>query len=221
MKNNENNETNYDNRRSYNGAPLQPGETLVPILITHEMARHFNMVRANLETWRFSGIKVLVAFAPVACEDKVSAVKLFWSDVREYLGSLAPARCLISDGNGSIIPCPKSRKCTECPIKYEAQQQVAVDTSLDALLQKAESGDEKGFEPAAHATIENTVLLGMIIDDLIKEAGDINPRYGKILQMIKEEYSKGDIVDALNLGKSQGYSEIKAAQALARKLYNR
>ena len=93
--------------------------------------------------------------------------------------------------------------------------------SYDKLLEDAASEGGKGYDSAQTESIEDTVILGLIIDDLIKEVGDINPRYGKILQMIKEEYSKGDIVDALNLGKSQGYSEIKAAQALAKELYNR
>ena len=32
-------------------------------------------------------------------------------------------------------------------------------------------------------------------------------------------YTKGQILDELGLGKSQGYADIKAAQALAKKLY--
>ena len=43
--------------------------------------------------------------------------------------------------------------------------------------------------------------------------------YGRILDLICEDYTKGQILDELGLGKSQGYADIKAAQALAKKLY--
>ena len=46
-----------------------------------------------------------------------------------------------------------------------------------------------------------------------------NPKYGRILDLISEDYTKGQILDELGLGKSQGYADIKAAQALAKKLY--
>ena len=42
---------------------------------------------------------------------------------------------------------------------------------------------------------------------------------GRILDLICEDYTKGQILDELGLGKSQGYADIKAAQALAKKLY--
>ena len=78
---------NYDNRRSYNNLPLQPGECLVPIRVDWEMVKHFNMCQDNLETWRIGPNKVLVAFAPVKIEDKPAALKQFNADVREHFAS--------------------------------------------------------------------------------------------------------------------------------------
>ena len=66
---------NYDNRRSYNNLPLNPGECLVPIRVDWEMVKHFNMCQDNLETWRIGPNKVLVAFAPVKIEDRPAALK--------------------------------------------------------------------------------------------------------------------------------------------------
>ena len=64
MANKENTNThdnhNYDNRRSYNNLPLQPGECLVPIRVDWEMVKHFNMCQDNLETWRIGPNKVTV-----------------------------------------------------------------------------------------------------------------------------------------------------------------
>ena len=91
--------------------------------------------------------------------------------------------------------------------------------SLDQFMDEATSEDGKGFEPASPENLEETVMLRMIIQDLLKKIHEINPKYGRILDLICEDYTKGQILDELGLGKSQGYADIKAAQALAKKLY--
>lgn len=91
--------------------------------------------------------------------------------------------------------------------------------SLDQFLEKASSEDGKGFEPASSENLEETVLLRIIINDLLKQVHIINPKYGRILDLICENYTKGQILEELHLGKSQGYADIKAAQELAKKLY--
>ena len=176
---------NYDNRRSYNNLPLHQGECLVPIHVDWEMVKHFNMCRDNLETWHIGPNKVLVAFAPVATENKAAAIKSFYRDVREYFASFQTDDTL----------------------------------SLDQFLEEAESEDGKGFEPASPENLEETVMLRMIIDDLLKQIHIINPKYGRILDLICEDYTKGQILEELHLGKSQGYADIKVAQELAKKLY--
>ena len=180
-----NDKHNYDNRRSYNNLPLNPGECLVPIRVDWEMVKHFNMCQDNLETWRIGPNKVLVAFAPVKIEDKPAALKQFNADVREHFASFKTDDVL----------------------------------SLDQFIDEAASEDGKGFEPASPENLEETVMLRMIIQDLLKKIHEINPKYGRILDLISEDYTKGQILDELGLGKSQGYADIKAAQALAKKLY--
>ena len=103
--------------------------------------------------------------------------------------------------------------------EYFASFQTDDTLSLDQFLEEAESEDGKGFEPASPENLEETVMLRMIIDDLLKQIRIINPKYGRILDLICEDYSKGQILDELHLGKSQGYADIKAAQELAKKLY--
>ena len=77
--------------------------------------------------------------------------------------------------------------------------------------------------PAQTESLENSTLLSLIIDDLIRQVREINPRYGRILDLLKQEYTKGEILDALlseyGIKKTQAYSEIKAAQKLAKGLY--
>ena len=89
----------------------------------------------------------------------------------------------------------------------------------DSAISYVTSEDSKGFEPASPENLEETVMLRMIIQDLLKKIHEINPKYGRILDLICKDYTKGQILDELGLGKSQGYADIKAAQALAKKLY--
>lgn len=91
--------------------------------------------------------------------------------------------------------------------------------SLDQFMDEASSEDGKGFEPASPENLEETVILRMVIQDLLKKIHELNPKYGRILDLIYEDYTKGQILEELHLGKSQGYADIKAAQELAKKLY--
>ena len=95
--------------------------------------------------------------------------------------------------------------------------------SYDKMLEDMMAEGEGGYDPAQTESFENTTLLGMIIDDLIREVGEKNPRYGRILNLIKKEATKGEILDALlneyGIKKTQAYAEIKAAQKMAKELY--
>ena len=182
----------YADKKTYNNRPVPEGQFLAPFLVSDwAEVKAMNYHRDNLETWHFSGIAVLVAFTPVTAEQFPGTMKLFWSDVRDYIAELK--------GDPYTI-------------------------SYDKFLEDMKAEGEGGYDPAQTESFENTTLLGMIIDDLIREVGEKNPRYGRILNLIKQEYTKGEILDALlseyGIKKTQAYSEIKAAQELAKDLYN-
>ena len=91
--------------------------------------------------------------------------------------------------------------------------------SLDQFMEEAASEYGKGFEPASLENLEETVILRTVIQDLLKKIHELNPKDGRILDLICEDHTKGHILEELHLGKSQGYADIKAAQELAKKLY--
>ncbi len=84
--------------------------------------------------------------------------------------------------------------------------------SYDKMLEDMMSEDGNGYDPAQTESLENTTLLGLIIDDLIHQVREMNPRYGRILDLLKQEYTKGEILDSLlseyGIKKTQGYSEL-------------
>ena len=183
--------TRYSDKRSYNNLPVPEGQYLAPFLVHNwDEVKAMNYHRESLETWHFSGIAVLVAFTPVTAEQFPSTMKLFWSDVRTYIADLKKDPNILS---------------------------------YDKMLEDMMSEDGNGYDPAQTESLENTTLLGLIIDDLIRQVREMNPRYGRILDLLKQEYTKGEILDVIlkeyGIKKTQGYSEIKAAQKLAKDLY--
>ena len=181
----------YADKKAYNNLPVPEGQHLAPFLVEDwDTVKAMDLNRENLETWHFSGIPVLVAFTPVTPEQFPGTMKLFWSDVRQYIASL--------HGDPNVI-------------------------SYDKFLEDMAAEGDNGYDPAQTESFENTTLLGMIIDDLIREVGEKNSRYGRILNLIKQEYTKGEILDALlteyGIKKTQAYAEIKAAQKMAKDLY--
>lgn len=183
--------TKYSDKRSYNNLPVPEGQYLAPFLVHNwDEVKAMNYHRESLETWHFSGIAVLVAFTPVTAEQFPGTMKLFWSDVRTYIADLKKDPNILS---------------------------------YDKMLEDMLSEDGNGYDPAQTESLENTTLLGLIIDDLIRQVREMNPRYGRILDLLKQEYTKGEILDVIlkeyGIKKTQGYSEIKAAQKLAKDLY--
>ena len=181
----------YSDKRSYNSLPVPEGFYLAPFLVHNwDEVKAMNYHRETLETWHFSGIAVLVAFTPVTAEQFPGTMKLFWSDVRTYIAALKKDPNILS---------------------------------YNKMLEDMMSEDGNGYDPAQTESLENTTLLGLIIDDLIRQVREMNPRYGRILDLLKQEYTKGEILDVIlkeyGIKKTQGYSEIKAAQKLAKDLY--
>lgn len=187
------NYTKYSNKKPYHNLPVPEGLFLAPFLVRDwNEVKQMDYHRDNIETWHFSGIGVLVAFTPVTKEQFPVTMKLFWRDVHDHIASLGAKTDTLS-----------------------------YDKMLDDML----SDDGTGYDPAQSASLEATTLLTIMIDELIQEVSERNARYGHILQLIKEQYTKGEILDVIlpeyGLKKTQGYSEIKAAQKLAKELFNR
>lgn len=183
----------YSNKKSYNNLPIPEDQFLAPFLVKDwNEVKQMNYHRDNIETWHFSGIGILVAFTPVTAEQFPITMKLFWRDVHDHIASFTTKQ---------------------------------TDLSYDKMVDDMYSEDGTGFDPAQSASLEDTAMLAIMIDELIQEVSQLNSRYGHILQLIKQQYTKGEILDTIlpeyGLKKTQGYSEIKAAQKLAKELYYR
>lgn len=194
---NNDNQSKYGNKKPYNNIPPAPDEELAPILMTKDMFKDKSIIRDNTETWNIHGHRITVAFAPIKTGTLDSWMKFFNTQIRAYIGT------------GSASDFPKENGHED-------------DLSYDKFRDDAEAEENSdGFEPGQTTSLEDTVLLGIIIKDLIDEVKKTNPKYGRILELLGMNYTKGRILKEMDLGKSQGYEDIKAAQKMARDLYNK
>lgn len=189
------NQSKYGNKKPYNNIPPTAEEELAPILMTSEMFKDKSIIRDHIETWNIRGHKIPVAFAPIEACTLDSWMKFFNAQVRTYIGTSGTSDFPKENGHED-------------------------DLSYDKFGDDAEGDeDSDGFEPGQTASLEDSVLLGITIKDLIADVKRTNPKYGRILELLGQNRTKGQILKELNLGKSQGYADINTAQAMARSLY--
>lgn len=187
--------TKYGNKKPYNNIAPAANEELAPILMTKEMFKDKSIIKDNIETWNIHGHKIPVAFAPIEAGTLDIWMKFFNAQVRTYIGTGGTSDFPKENGHGD-------------------------DLSYDKFLDDAEGDeDSDGFDPGQTVSLEDSVLLGIIIKDLISDVKKANPKYGRILELLGQNRTKGQILKELKLGKSQGYADINAAQAMARSLY--
>lgn len=192
---NNDNQSKHGNKNTYNNIPPATDEELAPILMTKEMFKDKSIIRDNIETWNIHGHRIPVAFAPIKAGTLNSWIKFFNAQVRTYIESGGTSDFLKENGHED-------------------------DLSYDKFLDDAEADENHdGFEPGEAASLEDSVLPSIIIKDLIKEVMKANPKYGRILDLLGRNYTKGQILKEMNLEKSQGYDYIKAAQKMAHDLY--
>ncbi len=189
------NQSKYANKKPYNNIPPATDEELAPILMTKEMFKVKSIIRDNIETWNIHGHRIPVAFAPIKAGTLDGWMKFFNAQVRTYIATGDTEDFLKENGH-------------EDDLSYNKFQDDAEDDE-----------DHDGFEPGETPSLEDTVLLGIVISDLIAEVKKANPKYGRILELLGQDRTKGQILKELNLGKSQGYDDIKAAQKMARDLF--
>lgn len=207
-----------NNWKSYNDALLQEDEVLVPQLVSKEYAAGFGANIANLRTWEKSGISYLVMFIPVPKDQEKQAWSIFNAEVNEMLDEkLGPnrfSRCIISQPDGSLKVCPKRKgnnheTCVNCPHRNEYEREDRATVSLDELA-------EMNYSAGAKSHADDEYKVEMLLEDLINELEQKNPKLARIVNLSFIGYDKDEIFEDIGVKKSQGYDLWKEAERLTR-----
>ncbi|MDO4460700.1 MAG: hypothetical protein Q4C42_11605 [Clostridia bacterium] len=190
---------NFNNRKSFNGAPLLPGEILVPVLLNKEMRdtlKPLGFDPENAETWTlpYSGKKLKVAFVPAQDTTGVMdvAIKHFNGEVKRELD-------YVDLGHEDDV------------------------LSLDSILDYALDEDKRGFDPTGSTEAEDIAELELALDMLIDELSDAKGIDGAIFKLHAEGYTKREIISKVDIGKgkSRSYEYINKVIERAVDLYDK
>jgi hypothetical protein len=122
-------------------------------------------------------------------------------------------RCEISNGNGKLIRCPETNKCSHCPYATSLDKKNFGTLTFSCLAADNEDGEED-FEAVAPATYGAAdIYLGML-NELISRVQEIDPNYGKILQLLSDGFSHKEIADEIGIGKSTVTDKVAKIKAI-------
>lgn len=185
----------FNNRKPYNNIPCECDEDLFPVVLSYEMKKSLGpngYDKNNVETWHF----------PNASE----AVPIIFVPHKK--------------GNAKAYMKFFNKEVQRYLQHYDFKEKNKI--SLDRLIDDIADDDEFGYDPTGTTFYEDSALLILTLDSLISDVESIDPKIGKIIRLLYQGYSKGEIIQILKLqkGKTQSYAFIEKAQKVALEIYN-
>ena len=80
--------------------------------------------------------------------------------------------------------------------------------------------EENGEIPSEKNSQEETVDLVNLFFQLLDVLRKKDPQCANIISLLMREYTHGEIISQLGMGKSQGYEKIKKAQTIFKSMYD-
>lgn len=124
-----------------------------------------------------------VAFIPVDESEQEISIQCYYRDVNEYLSDYRNDK----------------RKFQLSFVSFEAWTEIETEDGLMCLDVPDDSSDFESF------------LVNEEFKSFILELDKADERFGKVLEMLSVGHTKNEIIDSLDLKKSQGYHLIKKA----------
>ena len=188
--------SDFSNRKPFNNIPCRKDEVLAPVVVDddyRDYLKDLGLDWNNVETWHYQHGRTV----PVAFI-QVKAVE-----------------------KDSAIAYFKRQ--TTRYLKQHEKTQWDDFVSIDDLLAAADDDDREGYDPTGTTENEDNAFLEMTFDMLVEELNKQNPVYGRIIRLLKDGYTKGEILDQVDLGKekTQGYDYIKKVQLIAKEIWYR
>ena len=192
----DNHYSDFSNHRSFNNVLLHEGEVLAPVVVDDDFKPYLKTLGLdwnNIENWHYKHGRIVPVTFIPIKADEMEPSMVYF--------------------RGQMIRYLKQRKKTEWD-EFE---------SIDGMLEAVEDDDKKGYDLAITTENEDKMFLKMALDDLITELNQQDPIYGKIIKLLAEGNTKGEILDQINPGKekTQAYAYIKKAQMIAKEIWYR
>jgi hypothetical protein len=199
-----------------NGAEEE--QVQIPMIIDRDSIEEYGMIvgvkKSQIRKWRIGNRIVDVVLVP-GTKTQYDAVMSSYS--AEFKAEDRDKRCEISNGKGKLIRCPESNKCSQCPYATSLDKKNFGTLTFSCL---AAENEETNFEAAAPPTYGAADIYLDILKELISHVQEIDPNYGKILQLLSDGFSHREIADEIGMGKSTVTDKVTKIKAIVIDLLN-
>ena len=164
---------------------LDVNQVLAPMLVwNYQMILDLQLKKETLKYLKYGGVLVQVAFVPVEESKLELAIQCYYHDVNEYLKDYR---------------------------KDKRKNQVSI-LSLEELTEVETDEGVACFDfPEGEAPSYEEYLLNEELKAFLLQLDKKDHRFGMIIEMLSNGYTKNEIIANLDLKKSQGYKLINKA----------
>lgn len=196
-----------------NGAEEE--QVQIPMIIDRDSIEEYGMIvgvkKSQIRKWRIGNRIVDVVLVP-GTKTQYDAVMSSYS--AEFKAEDRDKRCEVSNGKGKLIRCPESNKCSQCPYSTSLDKKNFGTLTFSCLAAENKDEEETDFEAAAPAAYGSAdIYLGML-NELISRVQEIDPNYGRILQLLSDGFSHREIADEIGMGKSTVTDKVARVKAI-------
>jgi hypothetical protein len=196
-------------------------QVLIPMIIDRDSIDEHGIIagvkKSQIRKWRVGNRIVDVVLIP-GTKTQYDAVMSSYS--AEFKAEDRDKRCEISNENGKLIRCPEANKCSHCPYATSLDKKNFGTLTFSCLAADNEDGEEADFEAVAPATYGAAdTYLGML-NELISRVQEIDPNYGKILQLLSDGFSHKEIAEEIGIGKSTVTDKVTKIKVIVMDLLN-
>lgn len=196
-------------------------QVLIPMIIDKDSIEEHGMIvgvkKSQIRKWRVGNRIVDVVLIP-GTKAQYNAVMSSYS--AEFKSEDRDKRCEISNGKGKLIRCPETNKCSQCPYSTSLDKRNFGTLTFSCLSAENEDGEESDFEAAAPPTYGAADIYLDMLKELISHVQEIDPNYGKILQLLSDGFSHREIADEIGMGKSTVTDKVTKIKAIVIDLLN-
>ncbi len=154
---------------------------------------------SQIRKWRIGNRLVDVVLVP-GTKAQYNAMMSSYS--AEFKAEDRDKRCEVSNGKGKLIRCPERKKCSQCPYANSLDKKNFGTLTFSCLAAENEDYEETDFEAVAPLTYGAADIYLSMLNELISRVQEIDPNYGKILQLLSDGFSHREIADEIGMGKS-------------------
>ena len=197
-----------------NGAEEE--QILIPMIIDRDSIEEHGMLLgvegSQIRKWRVGNRIVDVVLIP-GTKAQYDAVMSYYS--AEFKAEDRDKRCEVSNGKGKLIRCPEDNKCSQCPYATSLDKKNFGTLTFSCLSAENEDGEEANFEAITPVTYGSAdIYLGML-NELISRVQEIDPNYGRILQLLSDGFSHREIAAEIGIGKSTVTDKVTKIKEIA------